>query len=286
MSANCMEADVSAMSPLRCGRKINRAFFPENITDLQNICKEISSDEYVLLGNMTNTLILGGYEGSAIFCEEIKGININGEKLTVRAGEKISAICGVAQYAGLGGLESFYGLPGTVGGALSGNAGCFGCEISEAIEKITVFNTEECEFEELTKEEIAFGYRYCNLRKNKDLVYEVTFDLYKKSPVLIAGQMAEVRRQRRIKQPKGRSLGSFFKQYNGISAGYYIEKAGLKGYERNGVTVSPVHANFFINEKGSAEDYYDLGEYVKKTVQDKFGITLEREVVVIGEKRI
>ncbi len=284
MKAVFLETDTSKMCTAGCGGVIKKSFFPQCVEDLDDISRQLAVEEYVILGGMSNTLVLPSYEGAAVFTGLLKGISIRENSIRVKGGENFAAVCGAAQYASLGGLENFFGLPGTVGGAVSGNSGCFGSSISEFIESVTVYKLDTGETEELSGEEIAFGYRYCNLRKNKDLILDVTLSLYKENARKIAEKMAEVRRKRLISQPKGRSLGSFFKQYRGVSAGYYIEQAGLKGYSENGVTVSPLHANFLINDGGSAEDYLRAAEYAAQKVYEKFGIKLEREVVVVGEE--
>lgn len=285
MSVIAMETDVSSLSPVGCGAVIQRAFYPESVDELKRIAKCLSVEEYVILGGVTNTLILSDWKGCAVFTDQLKGISVRGTQVKVRSGERLSHLCGVAQYMSLGGLENLCGLPGTVGGALSGNAGCFGSEISDHLDSVTIFQMDTGLTEELTKEEIAFSYRYCNLRKNKDLILDATFSLYPEAPIRIAERMRETKRKRAISQPKGRSLGSFFKQYNGVSAGYYIERAGMKGVEENGIMISPEHANFFLNVSGDAEGYLALTEKARKRVQETFGMRLEREVIVVGEER-
>lgn len=284
MSIRSLEADCSRLSSVGCGGVIKRAFFPQNVTELTEITKLIANDEYVALGGLTNTLVLDEFDGTAVFGSLMKGISVFGDKIRVKSGENFAKVCGAAQYSSLGGMEAFFGLPGTIGGAIFGNSGCFGSEISDFIEEITVFRLDDGETETLTREEIAFGYRYSNLRKNKDFIVDATFRLYPEKSRVIAEKMAQTRKMRQIKQPKGKSLGSFFKQYGGVSAGYYIEKSGLKGYEKNGVKVSETHANFLMNESGNASDYLLLGEFVEKTVFEKFGIKLVREVNVVGEE--
>ena len=284
MSVDCVTADVSGLSSVGCGKVLKKAYFPSNIDEILQICEKTAGDEIVFLGSVSNTLVLDEYGGAAVFTSGLKGVSVWDNQMTVCAGESLSKLSETALSLSYGGLENFYGIPGTIGGAVSGNSGCFGKDIGELIRGVTVFNFETGETEELDREEIAFSYRKCNLKKNTDFIVSVTFDLYKEDRHEISEKMAFVRRNRALKQPKGRSLGSYFKQYNGVSAGYYIEKAGLKGVKRNGVRVSEKHANFLINESGSAGDYYDMGAFVAREVYEKLGIKLEREVIVVGEE--
>lgn len=285
MSIRFIEADASALSTAGCGGIIKKAYFPQNINELTEISHFYNEDEYAILGGLSNTIVASDYDGGAIFGTMFVGAAVRDASIRLGGGESVAKLCSVAQYSSLGGAENFFGLPGTIGGAIMGNSGCFGANISDILESVTVFRMDDGEIEALHREEIAFGYRYCNLRKNKDFIIDATFALYPETRRVIAEKIGAIRAERRQKQPTGRSVGSFFKQYRGVSAGYYIEQAGLKGKKIGGVRISETHANFFINEGGTAEDYLRLAEYAEKTVFDKFGIRLEREVNVIGEKK-
>lgn len=284
MELNCTSVNTSCISSSKCGGVLERAVYPQNIGELEYFAKKYSTEEYVILGAMTNTLLLDGYCGIGVFSDLMKGVSVNGNFITVKSGESLSKICGIAQYSGLSGMENLFGIPGTVGGAVAGNSGCFGTEVSDIINSVTVFKLDTGETEILTRDEIAFGYRYCNLRKDKDFIVSVKFELFPSNCMKIAQRMAYVRSLRREKQPIGKSLGSYFKQYNGVSAGYYIEQAGLKGYTANGIAVSDKHANFIMNYGGNAKEYVALAEYVRKKVAEETGVRLEREVNIIGEE--
>ncbi|MBR1625218.1 MAG: UDP-N-acetylmuramate dehydrogenase [Clostridia bacterium] len=276
--------NLKAISSAKCGKCIEKCYFPQNVEEIDFVRHAIGGGDYVFLGAVTNTLVLEEYDGAAIFTDALKGVSLRGNELKVASGESLSKLSGKAFSLGLGGMENFYGLPGTVGGAVSGNAGCFGKTISENLLRVELYNFDTQETETLEREEIAFSYRKCNLRKNKDLILSATFLLYPEDRERISDKMSFVRQNRQEKQPKGHSFGSYFKNYNGVSAGYYIEQVGLKGYERNGVKVSEKHANFLLNISGNADDYYEMGEFVRKEVYEKTGVKLEREVIVVGEE--
>lgn len=284
MDLDCISVNTSCISSSKCGGVLKRAVYPQSIGELEYFSKRYATDEYVILGAMTNTIMLDGYCGIGVFSDLMRGISVNGNYITAKSGESLSKVCGVAQYSGLSGLENLFGIPGSVGGAVAGNSGCFGTEISDVIDSVTVFKLDTGETEILTRDEIAFGYRYCNLRKDKDFIVSVKFELFPSNCMRIAQRMAYVREMRKEKQPSGKSLGSYFKQHNGVSAGYYIEKAGLKGYSENGISVSSKHANFIMNNGGNAEEYIALAEYVRKKVTEETGVKLEREVNIIGEE--
>ena len=281
---NCMCVETASISSLGCGGILKKAIYPQSVRELSEAVNTYREEKFIILGGLTNTVVLEDFDGIAVFSDLFRGVSVCGNFITAKAGEPLSHICGIAQYSGLGGMENLFGIPGTIGGAVSGNSGCFGTEIFDIVDSVKVFKLDTGETEELTRDEIAYGYRYCNLRKDKDFIVSVKLSLFPTNCMAVAQKMANARTLRRENQPGGKCLGSFFKQYNGISAGYFIEKSGLKGYNLNGIKVNEKHANFFINESGNAEDFVKLGEYVRKTVYEKTGVKLEREVNIIGKQ--
>ena len=118
MSTVFLETDTSKTCTAGCGGVIKKSFFPQCVEDLDDIARQLAVEEYVILGGMSNTLVLPDYEGAAVFTGLLKGISVRGTSIRVKSGESFAKLCGAAQYASLGGLENFFGLPGTVGGAV------------------------------------------------------------------------------------------------------------------------------------------------------------------------
>lgn len=203
------------------------------------------------------------------------------------------------------GLEWAVGIPGTVGGAVNGNAGAFGESISDSIESVDVIETVNGEVSERTfaKKDCCFGYR-TSIFKNNGNFFIVSADLK-----LTKGEEKEIQERiknniekRKAKQPKGFSAGSIFKNYNGkaddsivhrypelksfsekgvIPAGLLIDQAGLKGKEIGGAKISEENANFIINFKNAtSDDVLELINLIKKTVKEKFSIDLEEEIKI------
>ncbi len=286
MHIGFVKQDVSDRSSLGCGGVVGKAFFPKNLTELAAIAAERSDETFVIAGGLTNTLVLSGADETFLFSDCFRGIRFEEDQVTVRVGEKTAHVADLARVYGLSGLENLCGIPGTIGGAVYGNAGAYGSSLSDLIESVSVFRLDDGETELLCREEIAFSYRHSSLRRNLDFVYEVGLRLYPDDSARIAARMEEARRKRKEKMPSQRSLGCVFKNPDEMGAGYYIEKSGLKGARAGGMQISEKHANVIVNTGGgTAEEYLELVNLAEKTVRKNFGIKLEKEICVYGERR-
>jgi len=180
--------------------------------------------------------------------------------------------------------EFLIGIPGTVGGAIKMNAGAYGLEFSELLKDLRCFNLETFEIEILKKEELEFSYRKSKNLDNK-IILSATLTVEKGDKRIINKNLSEFNEKRKKSQPAAiYNAGSVFKNTSDYYAGELIDNAGLKGYEIDGVRVSEKHANFFVAEKGAkAMSLFNLVQYVKDKVSTKFGITLEEEIIFIGD---
>lgn len=164
------------------------------------------------------------------------------------------------------------------------NAGAYGGEIAHILQSCKVL-TPEGEIKTLTAEELAFGYRHSKIQETGDVVISAKFALAPGNYDQINQEMARLTHLRELKQPlEHPSCGSVFKRPVGHFAGQLISEAGLKGHRIGGVEVSEKHAGFMINvDHGTAKDYEDLIAHVIATVEKSAGVTLEREVRIIGK---
>ena len=180
--------------------------------------------------------------------------------------------------------EFLIGIPGTVGGAIKMNAGAYGWEFSELLKDLRCFDLETFEIEILKKEELEFSYRKSKNLDNK-IILSATLSVEKGDKKIIDKNLSDFNEKRKKSQPAAiYNAGSVFKNTSDYYAGELIDNAGLKGYEIDGVRVSEKHANFFIAEKGAkAISLFNLVQYVKDKVSNKFGITLEEEIIFIGD---
>ena len=180
--------------------------------------------------------------------------------------------------------EFLIGIPGTVGGAIKMNAGAYGWEFSELLKDLRCFDLETFEIEILKKEELEFSYRKSKNLDNK-IILSATLTVEKGDKKIINKNLSDFNEKRKKSQPAAiYNAGSVFKNTSDYYAGELIDNAGLKGYEIDGVRVSEKHANFFVAEKGAkAISLFKLVQYVKDKVSTKFGITLEEEIIFIGD---
>ena len=184
----------------------------------------------------------------------------------------------------LSNAEFLIGIPGTVGGAIKMNAGAYGWEFSELLKDLRCFNLETFKIEVLKKEELEFSYRKSKNLDNK-IILSATLTVEEGDKKIIDKNLSAFNEKRKKSQPAAiYNAGSVFKNTNDYYAGELIDNAGLKGYEIDGVRVSEKHANFFVAEKDAkALSLFDLVQYVKDKVSTKFGITLEEEIIFIGD---
>lgn len=260
--------------------------FPRNQYELKRIVTFANAQEipWMVLGNSSNIIVRdSGIEGFVIMFDHFHDVRVNGYVIEAEAGAKLIDVTHVARYHSLTGFEFACGIPGSIGGAVYMNAGAYGGEIAHILQSCKVL-TPEGEIKTLTAEELAFGYRHSKIQETGDVVISAKFALAPGNYDQIDQEMARLTHLRELKQPlEYPSCGSVFKRPVGHFAGQLISEAGLKGHRIGGVEVSEKHAGFMINvDHGTAKDYEDLIAHVIATVEKSAGVTLEREVRIIG----
>lgn len=242
--------------------------------------------DYVLLGNGSNVLVSDeGIRGFAIaFDSNFGEISIINTEITAQAGALLVKIASEAYKAGLGGLEFASGIPGSLGGAVTMNAGAYGGEMKNVVKSVRLFDRTVGEVVTKSCEEMEFSYRNSLAKSGRYVVLSAQLTLQAAEPGQIKARMDELRDQRVLKQPlEYPSAGSTFKRPEGYFAGKLIEDSGLKGYCVGGAQVSEKHAGFVINrDNATAEDVYRLIEDVRRIVYEQQGVELEPEVCMIG----
>lgn len=173
------------------------------------------------------------------------------------------------------------GLPGTIGGAVTGNAGCFGFETKDAVLGVRILDMETGECRTLRNTELDFSYRHSLLKNQPNwFLLDATF-----KTDLTSDDTTDPRTFRSWKQPGGFTCGSFFRNPPGDSAGRLIDQVGLKGHRIGWVKISELHANFFVNdEKGSYNDILALRDLAKEKVYGMFRVELQEEARIIGNR--
>lgn len=241
---------------------------------------------YSFIGNGSNLLVGDkGIRGVVIEMTDPMGnIEVDGTKITAQAGAMLSKIANTAASNGLGGMEFAAGIPGSVGGAVVMNAGAYGGEMKDIIEKVYVLDENGAQLE-LDRDALDFGYRHSCIPKKKYIVTKVVLELVPRNEAEIRSEMKELNEKRAEKQPlQYPSAGSTFKRPEGYFAGKLIMDAGLRGYQVGGAQVSEKHCGFVINKgDATAADICQLMRDVSDKVQAQFGVVLEPEVKMIGE---
>ena len=261
---------------------------PDRYEEVQNLIKFCQEKGYplTLIGNGSNLIVRdGGIRGIVLSLKNLNKITVKGTSIVAQAGASIIDTSRKALDARLTGLEFACGIPGTVGGAVFMNAGAYGGEIKDVLEKCLVID-KNGNFVERFNEDLDFRYRYSNIQDNGDFVLEATFRLQPGEYEKIKAVMDDLTFRRESKQPlEYPSCGSVFKRPPGYFAGKLIQDSGLQGTRIGGAEVSKKHAGFIVNiDNATACDYISLIQHVQKTVKEKFGVTLEREVRIIGEE--
>lgn len=262
--------------------------------------------DFFILGGGSNVLVSDRGFAGLVIKMKLNGIKIEGEKMEVGAGVPLAKAINESIKHSLAGLEWAAGIPGTVGGAVRGNAGAFGGETGNMVESVKVLNADTLETGVCEAEKCTFGYRRSIFRQNKNLIIlAVTLKLSAGNAEESRKKTQEIIAQRIAKQPRGAaSAGSFFinpavndnkliqefeaekgvkSKENKVPAGWLIDRAGMRGKKLGGAIVSEAHPNYIVNAGGAAaEDVVMLASLVKQQVRDKLGVQLREEVQYLG----
>ncbi|HVC98171.1 MAG TPA: UDP-N-acetylmuramate dehydrogenase [Pirellulales bacterium] len=235
-----------------------------------------------LLGGGSNVLVRDeGVPGVVIHLSapEFAKIEVHGQLVTAGGGAKLGHVISSSVREGLAGLETLVGIPGTIGGALHGNAGSRGGDVGQWTSRATIM-TASGEVVERTRDELVFAYRQSSLDELVILFAEFHFD--REDPDELTKRMQQQWIVKKASQPLAhQSAGCIFKNPRGMSAGMLIEQAGLKGTRVGGAEVSDRHANFIVAEPGaSSQDVLRLIELVRSRVADRLTVELELEIEV------
>jgi len=206
-------------------------------------------------------------------------IRVSEQSITAGGGAKLGRVVTTSVHKGLAGLETLIGIPGTIGGALHGNAGTHGGDVAQWVARLTVVS-QTGEITEHGRDDLALGYRHNSL--DEPVILEATFQLEEDDPQEVARRMQKQWIVKKAAQPLGhQSAGCAFKNPRGTSAGELIEEAGLKGTRIGGAVVSDRHANFIIAEpECTSQDVLRLIDLIRSQVHDRLGVELEQSLEV------
>jgi len=242
---------------------------------------------HYILGCGANILVSDkGIRGTVISLEDFSGTTIDDTIITALSGTPLNMVVEQAAEYGLSGLDAFFKMPGSVGGAIWMNARCYNVSICDLLEYVEIINGS-LEIKKIAVSKEEFSYKHSPFQKQKLIIIKGAFKLEKADTKIIKKSMEEIYRDR---QKKGHFLypcaGSIFKNNRGFGmpSGKLIDSLGLKGYRIGGAQVSPQHANIIINTgTAKAQDVKALIEYIEQQVFKHYGFKLEKEILYAGE---
>lgn len=283
-------APMKKYTGLSIGGPADILVFPDDPLSLRNIVTVLKKNgiPFSTVGKGTNLLVRdGGIEGVVISLkafdriETLKEGNQNVE-LFVEAGALLQRLIQFCKEKGFSGVEGLAGIPGTIGGAVCGNAGSYGYEIKDVLESVAIMDSAG-RLDRFKAEGLGFRYRGSDILP-EDIVLSANIRLRMEEKEKVISSTDSFSAEKKKTQPVSeRSAGCVFKNPQGVSAGKLIDEAGCKGMRIGGIEVSSVHANFFINKgEGTAAEFLDLMDKVSSVVNERSGIALEPEIKVIG----
>jgi UDP-N-acetylmuramate dehydrogenase len=282
-----LHVPMKRFTSIKVGGPADGLFFPRDMNELRTVIRTARkrSIPTMVLGKGTNLIVTGkGFRGWMIsLTQGLNRFQIDEKVAEAEAGVVLQRLVQSSVRKGLSGLEAFFGIPGTVGGGLAMNAGAWGAELKDRVLSMTFMN-EDGDLVEKSRSRLRFSYRNLHVPSSW-IILKGRFQLERGNKEEILERIKSYSEMRRKSQPLDYpSAGSIFKNPKEGPAGKWIEDAGLKGFRMGQAMVSDRHANFIVNlGKATAEEIIELMDWVERTVYENQGISLEREVKVVGE---
>ena len=277
---------LSPFTWFRVGGRADVLFLPADSDDLASLLRDLDPAVPVtVLGVGSNVIVRdGGIEGVVVRLagKAFGQIAVEGLKVTAGAAALDAMVARAAAKAGVAGLEFYAGIPGSIGGALTMNAGCYGAETKDVL--VSAWGIDRTG----ARRDFAladFGYTYRHSQAPADIIWiEAVYQGQADDPAAITARIDEITARRETTQPiREKTGGSTFKNPPGHSAWKLVDEAGWRGKLRGGAMFSPLHSNFMINTgEATAADLEGLGEAVRADVENKLGVSLDWEIKRIG----
>ena len=269
----------------RFGGMCKNFFLLNDKKDLDNFDEYDIFDEYFILGKGSNVAFSENEFDGAVIQSKINYIDFDNKTniLELGSGTYLPDLSRFLKSKNLSDGEFLLGIPGTVGGALSMNAGCYGYEFLDYVEAFEYFDIKSKKIKTINKSQINYGYRFTDI--DDSIILSVTMIFPDGDPDKISKNMKEFTNHRKNTQPSALyNAGSVFKNGEDYYAAELIENAGLKGYKIDGVRVSEKHSNFFIADKDAKSSaLYKLVNFVKDSIFDKYDVMLQEEIIFVGD---
>ncbi len=285
---------LARFTTMRVGGPADLFAVAHNLFELRGLVRytRARSIPLFLLGRGSDLVIADAGIRGLVVHVRAEGSRVEGPTYVAEAGVPMARAATETQGAGLTGLEYGLAIPGTAGGSVWANAGAHDSDTAGVLESATVVLADGTE-REIPVAELGFTYRHSRFKDAAaladgdpgEVVLSTTWALHRADPDEIRARLDEIRHWRQAHQPLGLpSAGSVFRNPPGDSAGRLIDEAGLKGTRMGGAVVSEKHANFIVNDqKGQAADVRRLGDHVRDEIASRHGVTLEYEIVFLGD---
>ncbi len=281
-----LNEDMSKHTSIKIGGPADIFIKIKTIEELKYIL-EVAKEKNIpitVIGNGSNLLVKDKGIRGIVLQIKIDEISVNATEIEVGAGTLLSKLSKTAYENSLAGLEFAAGIPGTIGGAITMNAGAYGGEFKDIVVSTTYID-KDLNIHTISNKEHNFEYRNSIFKDKNFIILKSKLKLKEDIKENIEAKMKQNSNKRKESQPiEYPSAGSVFKRGNGFITAEAIDKCGLKGYNIRDAYVSEKHAGFIVNKgKATAKDVIDLIEYIKQVVYEKYKIKIEMEIKIIGE---
>ena len=282
-----VDAPLAPLTTLRVGGSADRLAAPHSSDELL-ACLRLAHEAgvaWMVLGNGSDIVVAdAGFRGLVIR-NRARGVWIDETVLIAESGVPLALLVKRATGLGLTGLEFAISIPGSLGGAVWANAGAHGAEMAGVLEWVEAWDSGSDAIDTLSPADCGLAYRESRFKHSAEVVLRAALHLERGEPVQIAARVAAIHAQRLATQPLAeQNAGSVFRNPPGDHAGRLIDEAGLKGMRVGSASVSRVHANFIVADRGGrAADVRSLAEQVRDAVEDRFGVRLAYEIEFVGE---
>jgi len=284
-----LQSDVplAPLTTLRVGGPADRLAAPETVDELVALLR-LASDAEVgvfMLGKGSDIVVADAGIRGLVLRTRAGAVTIRGQTVRAEAGTSMTALAKRCAREGLAGFDWAISIPGSFGGSIWANAGAHGGEMSQVVRSVDLFDPRDGERRTIAAADCAFAYRDSRFKHGPEVVLGGTIELEPGESDAISALVDGHQEQRRATQPLAdQNAGSVFRNPSGDHAGRLIEAAGLKGHRIGTAQVSTLHANFIVTDRGGgrAADVRRLGDHVRVTVAERFGVELQYEIEFVG----
>ncbi|HEX5040646.1 MAG TPA: UDP-N-acetylmuramate dehydrogenase [Candidatus Limnocylindria bacterium] len=281
------DAPLAPLTTLRVGGPADRLVAPDSLDDLVRAVEAAldAGVPYFILGKGSDLVVADAGIRGLVIRPRAGEAAIDGTRLRAEAGASMTGLAKRCARDGLAGFDWAISIPGSFGGAIWANAGAHGGEIADVVTEVEVFDPGDRARHRLTRDDCGFGYRESRFKHGAEVVLSGELALGRGDPAEITALVDGHQARRRATQPLAdQNAGSVFRNPSGDHAGRLVEAAGLKGHRIGTARVSELHANFIVADRGAgrAADVRALGDHVRATVAQRFGVELEYEIAFVG----